>query len=151
MRSSERKYLGNQRRGFLATLHGVRPTIIPVCFCSKGDTIYTAIDAKPKGPRLARLSNIVENPHVAFLVDHYSEEWSELSYLLLHGEAEILKDEVEAERARDLLTRKYSQYRRLRLDGRLVLAIRIHSSKFWSFRKAVGRTRRRSQYFRDAK
>jgi PPOX class probable F420-dependent enzyme len=101
----------------------------------KGDVIYTAIDRKPKGPRLARLSNILSNPSVAFLVDSYSEDWTELSYLLLHGDAHLVRDEEEAEAARELLKERYPQYGWLKLDGRPIIAIRVHKSKFWAFGK----------------
>jgi PPOX class probable F420-dependent enzyme len=135
MLKREREYLRSCRRGFLATSAGVRPTVVPVCFCLKGDSIYSAIDRKPKGPRLARLSNIMSNPQVAFLVDNYSEDWAGLSYLLIHGQAELVSGEQEAETARKLLRRKYPQYRQLKLDGRPILAIRIEKTKSWAFGK----------------
>jgi len=136
MLKREREYLRSSRRGFLATSAGARPTLVPVCFCLKGDLIYSAIDRKPKGPRLARLSNIMLNPEVAFLVDNYSEDWTELSYLLVHGHAELVNDEEEAQTARKLLRRKYPQYGRLKLDGRPILAIRIEKTKSWAFGKS---------------
>ena len=121
------------RRGFLASSSGGRTTIVPVCFVSRGNIIYTAIDQKPKGKRLARISNISRNPHVAFIVDIYSEKWDRLSYLLIHGDAETVRDDREADEARKMLLQKYPQYRQLKLDNALVIAIRIKSSKFWRF------------------
>ncbi|MDA4133552.1 MAG: hypothetical protein OK454_10595 [Thaumarchaeota archaeon] len=96
---------------------------------------YTAIDRKPKGHQLARLSNVLSNPSVAFLVDRYSEDWKELSYLLLHGDARLVKDEREAEAARELLRERYPQARWLKLDGCPILEIKVHESKFWAFGK----------------
>jgi PPOX class probable F420-dependent enzyme len=136
MLKRERDYLRSSRRGFLATSASGRPTVVPVCFCLKGDVIYTAIDGKPKGTRLARLSNISSNPSVAFLVDNYSEDWRELSYLLIHGDAKVVKEETEAEVARKLLRERYPQYGWLKLDGCPVLAISVRESKFWTFGKA---------------
>jgi PPOX class probable F420-dependent enzyme len=135
MLKRERDYLRSCRRGFLATSAKGRPTVVPVCFCLKGDVIYTAIDGKPKGTRLARLSNISSNPSVAFLVDNYSEDWRELSYLLIHGDAKVVKEETQAEVARNLLRERYPQYGWLKLDGCPVLAISVRESKFWAFGK----------------
>src|SRR5580693_9426937 len=136
MRRSEAAYLKAARRGFLATSSRDRPTVVPVCFVISGDVIYTAIDRKPKGPRLARTSNIASNPQVAFLVDVYREDWRDLSYLLIHGRSEVVSDEAEAARARGLLLRKYRQYRSLRLGDAPIIAIQISDSKFWKFRAA---------------
>jgi PPOX class probable F420-dependent enzyme len=133
MLKRDRDYLLSRRRGFLATSAEDRPTVIPVCFCLRGDVIYTAIDRKPKGPSLARLSNIATNPRAAFIVDNYSEDWRELSYLLIHGDVRLVKKESEAEAARKLLRQRYPQYRWLKLGRCPVLAIRVRKSKFWAF------------------
>jgi PPOX class probable F420-dependent enzyme len=129
----ESEYLGDKRRGFLASGGRGKTTIVPVCFASRGNVIYTPIDRKPKGKRLARLSKIRLNPHVAFIVDTYSEKWNQLSYLLVHGDAEVVRDDREARKARKLLLQKYPQYRQMKLGNALVIAIRIKSSKFWQF------------------
>jgi PPOX class probable F420-dependent enzyme len=136
MRRSEAAYLNAARRGFLATSSRGRPTVVPVCFVVSGDTIYTAIDKKPKGPRLARISNIASNPQVAFLVDIYDEDWRGLSYLLIHGSSEVVSDEAEAARARSLLLQKYRQYQSLKLGDAPIIAIHIAESKLWRFRAA---------------
>ena len=85
-----------------------------MCFVLLGDTIYHAIDAKPKGdPRmLARLVNIRANPAAAFLVDHYEEDWRRLWYVLVRGTARVLEaPDAEHRRAIMALRRKYPQYR----------------------------------------
>jgi hypothetical protein len=33
------------------------------------------------------LQNITANPHVALVIDDYSDDWSQLSYLRVQGEA----------------------------------------------------------------
>jgi PPOX class probable F420-dependent enzyme len=136
MRRSEAAYLKAARRGFLATSGRDRPTVVPVCFVIAGDVIYTAVDKKPKGPRLARISNIDSNPQVAFLVDVYDEDWRNLSYLLVHGRSEVVSDEAEAGRARRLLLQKYRQYESLKLGDAPIIAIHMTDSKFWRFRAA---------------
>src|SRR6476646_9338561 len=67
-------------RGVLATC-GVdrRPHLVPVTFAVAGDVVVTAVDHKPKTTtRLRRLRNIAENPSVAFLLDHYEQDWEHL-------------------------------------------------------------------------
>jgi len=55
------------------------PHLVPISFALEGDTLYTAVDHKPKRSReLQRLDNIAANPAVCLLVDHYDEDWSQL-------------------------------------------------------------------------
>ncbi|HEV2138049.1 MAG TPA: pyridoxamine 5'-phosphate oxidase family protein [Nitrososphaerales archaeon] len=133
MRRRDSEYLAMARRGFLATSRNNKATVIPVCFAHHGDIVYTPIDRKPKRKHLARLSNITSNPHVAFLVDNYSEDWRLLSYLLMHGNASMVSNTREARRARELLLHKYPQYRWLKLGEAPILGIQVQRSKFWQF------------------
>ena len=74
-----------------ADANGV-PHAVPVCYALLGDNLYVTIDKKPKrsdGRALRRLRNIVENPHVAVVVDRYDEDWSRLAWVMLRGRAEI--------------------------------------------------------------
>ena len=83
---------------------------MPVCFVLLGDTIYQAIDAKPKSVaprRLRRVKNIQANPRAAFLVDQYVENWRRLWWVLLHGRARLVALGAEHERAISALRRKY--------------------------------------------
>jgi len=49
------------------------PHLVPIVFAVSGETIYSAVDAKPKrSMALRRLANVAAaNPLVAILVDHY--------------------------------------------------------------------------------
>ena len=48
-----------------------RPHAVPICFALDGDTLYFAVDSKPKrSPHLKRLDNIAANPAVSVLFDH---------------------------------------------------------------------------------
>ena len=48
-----------------------RPHVVPICFALDGDTLYTAVDAKPKSTRaLRRLDNIESDPRVEIVIDH---------------------------------------------------------------------------------
>ena len=98
----------------LATLDAERrPHLVPICFSYDGSIFYSAIDRKPKRvapSQLARLKNIKETPEVALLVDHYDEDWTCLWYVLVRGQAELVSDSAEQERAIQCLRTKYPQY-----------------------------------------
>ena len=102
------------------------PHVIPVCFVFDRGAIYSAIDAKPKrtSPRgLRRVRNIMANPRVAFVVDHYEEDWERLRYVLVQGTATIVGRGRDHRRAIARLRAKYRQYRTMRLETRPVLKI----------------------------
>ncbi|MCI0687582.1 MAG: pyridoxamine 5'-phosphate oxidase family protein, partial [Sporichthyaceae bacterium] len=75
-----RRRLGAARLGHLATAdRDGRPHVVAATFALHGDHLYVAVDHKPKrSSDLKRLRNIAGNPRVAFLVDHYDEDWSRL-------------------------------------------------------------------------
>jgi PPOX class probable F420-dependent enzyme len=121
------------RVGRLGTVDaGGRPRVQPVCFVLEGESLYWAVDFKPKRtPRLRRLADIEANPAVELVVDHYEEEWSRLWWVRLAATASILPAGVEAERALDLLAAKYAQYAERRPDGPVV-RLRIERWSGWS-------------------
>jgi PPOX class probable F420-dependent enzyme len=105
-----------------------RPHVVPICFVVDGDTLYTAIDEKPKRTRrLRRLENIEANPQVEVLIDHYEEDWSKLWWLRLRGRARIVEDR----RAVELLVAKYPQYRE-RPPAGPVIAVAIEGRSEWT-------------------
>jgi PPOX class probable F420-dependent enzyme len=76
------------------------------------DTLYTALDAKPKRSRdLRRLRNIEGNPEVAVLVDEYHDDWSRLWWCRLDGRARVVSDGERFEIGLQRLAEKYRQYR----------------------------------------
>ena len=86
-----------------------RPHVVPICFALDGDTLYTAVDAKPKSTRaLRRLANIEANPKVEVVIDHYDEDWSKLWWVRLSGRARVIDHDA---RGLELLQAKYPQYR----------------------------------------
>jgi PPOX class probable F420-dependent enzyme len=92
---------------------GVRPHIVPITFALEADTLYTAVDDKPKRTRrLRRLENIGANEHVSVLVDHYEDDWSRLWWARGDGVARIVAPgHPERHHAVELLQRRYGQYR----------------------------------------
>jgi PPOX class probable F420-dependent enzyme len=89
-----------------------RPHLVPIVFALDGDTLYSAVDAKPKRSRtLRRIENARERPDVTVLVDGYDEDWSRLWWVRLRARARVLDGGAEADRALTLLAAKYEQYR----------------------------------------
>jgi PPOX class probable F420-dependent enzyme len=110
-----------------------KPHLVPIVFVRDGDTLYFAVDAKPKRTQnLQRLRNIAANPSVSVLVDHYEDDWTRLWWVRADGVARVVTDEAQARRATDLLVEKYVQYRNARPEGPVV-AVQIDRITGWSF------------------
>lgn len=145
-----RKLVAAARDARLATVGpGDQPHLVPVVFAlddpefhgrglaeagpraSRDAKLWIAVDHKPKRSRdLARLRNIAAQPKVSVLVDHYDEDWTQLWWVRLDGEAHILpKDRwrhpIEA------LQAKYPQYRVSPPEGP-VIEIRIRDWRGWT-------------------
>jgi hypothetical protein len=58
------------------------------------------------------MKNLVENPQVTVVVDVYSDAWSLLRGVMIQGRAKLVRRGPGFRRGRDLLYRKYPQYRR---------------------------------------
>ena len=128
-----RRRLVNARVARLATVGGDgQPHVVPVTFAVEGDLIYTAVDYKPKkSVNLRRLRNIRENPRVALLVDHYTENWDELWWVRVDGWASVVEDELGLQDPIDVLANRYEQYRNRRPGGPVIL-IQADHWKGWS-------------------
>jgi PPOX class probable F420-dependent enzyme len=111
-----------------------RPHLVPIVFALLGETVYTAVDAKPKrSPTLRRIENARARPDVTVLVDHYEEAWTRLWWVRLRGRARVLDGGDEAERALAALTAKYPQYREASsTPGPPVLAVDVTEWRAWS-------------------
>ena len=122
--------------GHLATADGNgRPHVIPVCFACDGQRIYSVLDAKPKSGSLRslrRVRNILDNPQVSLVIDHYEADWSKLWYLLVRGRAELLEPCDEQAAAIALLRAKYPQYREMELDDNPVIRITPERATGWA-------------------
>jgi PPOX class probable F420-dependent enzyme len=129
---ARRRFAGS-KVAHLATVSAEgRPHVVPIVFALDGDTLYFAVDAKPKKTaRLARLKNIAANPAVSVLVDHYEDDWTSLWWVRVDGIAHIVTDAADAERAIDLLAKRYQQYLAERPGGPVV-AIHIDRLTGWS-------------------
>jgi PPOX class probable F420-dependent enzyme len=108
------------------------PHIVPITFAVGDETLYFAIDFKPKRTTdLQRLRNIEANPHVSVLIDHYEDDWTKLWWVRVDGRARIAVDGADFERALALLAERYSQYQTARPAGPVVL-IAIERMTGWT-------------------
>jgi PPOX class probable F420-dependent enzyme len=110
-----------------------RPHLVPIVFAVAGDTVYSAVDHKPKRTtRLRRLANVAANPAAALLADHYDEDWSALWWVRADGRGRVLEPgEPEAARAVALLRERYRQYADAPPSGP-VLAVDVERWSGWS-------------------
>jgi PPOX class probable F420-dependent enzyme len=105
--------------------------LVPIVFVLDGETLYTAVDAKPKRSRkLQRIENARDRPDVVVLVDHYEDDWTRLWWVRLRGRARVLDNGPEANRALRLLNEKYDQYERQR-PSNPVLAVDVAEWRAW--------------------
>jgi PPOX class probable F420-dependent enzyme len=128
-----RRLLAGAKVAHLATVSAEgRPHIVPIVFALDGDTLYFAVDAKPKKTtKLARLKNIAINPAVSVLVDHYEDDWTRLWWVRADGTAHVITDDAGAQRAIDLLANRYAQHATDRPGGPVV-AIHIDRLTGWT-------------------
>jgi len=109
-----------------------RPHLVPIVFAVEGDTLYSAVDRKPKrSTTLRRIENARARPDVTVLVDHYEDDWQQLWWIRLRGRARVLDDGQERAHALALLREKYPQYLTEPPDGP-VLAVDILETRLWS-------------------
>ena len=105
--------------------------MVPFVFALEGDTVYWAVDEKPKRSRsIKRLANIQANPNVEVVADRYTERWDRLWWVRAAGPARIVQEAAEAERAHVLLAAKYRQYRKQPPRGPVV-AIEVARLTWW--------------------
>jgi len=133
-----RAKLESARHGYLSTasVEG-DPHLQPVVFEVVADSVYIAIDEKPKTTlRLRRLTNIESNPRFALLIDHYDDTWDRLWWILLRGPATVLWPSTweveEAETAIAALRAKYPQYVSMALEERPLLKLTPDRITRWS-------------------
>ena len=132
MSDDQRRRVEDARVARLATVDAQgRPHLVPICFALAGETIYSAVDRKPKrSSRLKRLDNVRANPRVEVLVDEYGEDWSTLWWVRLSGRGRVLEQGEERTRALELLADKYPQYRAEPPEG-AVLAVDVDRWSDW--------------------
>jgi PPOX class probable F420-dependent enzyme len=111
------------------------PHLVPIVFALDGDTIYSAVDAKPKRTtKLRRLDNVRAQPRVSLLADHYEDDWTALWWVRADGRGCVVESGApEADRAVALLTARYEQYLAMAPAGP-VLAVEVERWTGWQAR-----------------
>ncbi len=135
-----RDFICGHRVARLATVDTAgQPSVIPICYVFDGERIYSPVDEKPKSVAarcLKRVRNIAANPRVSLVIDDYSEDWSQLAYVLISGLAEIIEpDELhrsEHTHAVTLLRAKYTQFETMAIGERPLIKIQVMRVKRWS-------------------
>jgi PPOX class probable F420-dependent enzyme len=100
----------------VARLSTVRPDgaphVVPVVFALVGDTVFSAVDAKPKRTtELQRLANVRAEPRCALLVDHYADDWRRLWWVRADGTAEVVEAPPAGHPGIQALVQRFPQYR----------------------------------------
>lgn len=136
---AEWAYLDAHRSAHLATIDPRgRPHLVPICFAADGEAIYSALDEKPKRvrpERLQRVANLIRHPEVTVLVDDYAEDWTQLRYLMIRGQATLLGPEAPLHaHGIDLLRAKYPQYGIMAIDLHPIIQIVPLERHAWSWR-----------------
>jgi PPOX class probable F420-dependent enzyme len=119
----------------VARLSTVRPAgaphVVPIVFALVGDTVFSAVDAKPKrSTALQRLANVRAEPRCALLVDHYDDDWRRLWWVRADGVAEVV-DAPAGHPGIQALVQRFPQYRDEPPSGPL-LVVTVHRWTGWT-------------------
>jgi PPOX class probable F420-dependent enzyme len=135
--------LTEQQRHFLEAARVARfatadvdrqPHVVPICYALVEKNVYFTVDEKPKkqpGSRLKRLQNLIVNPKIALIIDHYEEDWDRLGWVMIRGRADILEAGTEHDLAQARLRARYPQLVPMQIDLLPVIAIRIEHVSSW--------------------
>jgi PPOX class probable F420-dependent enzyme len=131
----ERALLEAQPVARLATVSaGGQPSVLPVVFALDGDTIVMPLDGKPKrvpATQLRRVRDLLANPQVALVVDHYADDWAELAWVQVRGTAALLEQGPGYERGLALLRSRYPQYRQVALGEQALIVLNPAEVRSW--------------------
>lgn len=135
LKEEQRQFLEAARVARFATADADgQPHIVPICYALVEKTVYFTIDEKPKkhpGARLKRLQNLIDNPKIALIVDHYEEDWSRLGWVMIQGRADILEAGRDHDLAQSRLRDRYPQLSAMDIETLPVIAIRIGHVASW--------------------
>jgi PPOX class probable F420-dependent enzyme len=100
----------------VARLSTVRPDggphVVPIVFALVDDTVFSAVDAKPKrSTDLQRLANVRAEPRCALLVDHYEDDWRRLWWVRADGVAEVVVGPPAGHPGIQALVQRFPEYR----------------------------------------
>jgi len=131
----EYTFISEQRVARLATVDANgQPAVVPIVYAFDGAVLFTPLDAKPKSvaaDQLQRVRNINANPRVAVIIDSYSEDWRQLAWVHVRGQARIIISGNDYTAGIALLSAKYPQYELMPLAGRPLIVIEPTSIRSW--------------------
>ena len=108
------------------------PHLVPVVFALSGDTVWLAVDAKPKRTtQLQRLANLRREPRCALLADHYEADWRRLWWVRADGTGAVVDQPDAGDPGLAALVERYPQYRVDPPTGPLVV-VRVKRWSGWS-------------------
>jgi PPOX class probable F420-dependent enzyme len=146
LQPEQQTFLADARTATLATTTpDGRPRLVPICFVLGDDDrlgrprLYSPLDEKPKRSgdvhELARVRDLLVLPEASLLVHRWSEDWSRLGWLRLHGRGEILEPEPhereEHAAAVADLRAKYPQYATQDIGHRPIIRVTIDRALSW--------------------
>jgi len=133
--AAQTAYLLRHRVARLATVAADgQPHVVPVCFAVVNGAVYTPLDRKPKRvpvERLRRVLDLQANPRICLTADLYDEDWQQLSWLQIRGEAELVLPGAEQAAAVDALRARYAQYATMPLADLPVIRIKPLHAVSW--------------------
>ncbi|NDJ51667.1 MAG: TIGR03668 family PPOX class F420-dependent oxidoreductase [Chloroflexi bacterium] len=133
----EARFLREQPVARFATLDEMgQPHVLPIVFVlDEHHQLFTPIDGKKKrlqdAYRLRRVRNIQRNPVVGLVCDVYHDDWSQLAWVKLQGQADLLESGGPFKLAQQLLRAKYPQYAQTALGDQLIIRIRPTKVTSW--------------------
>ena len=108
------------------------PHAVPVTFVVAENTVWSAVDGKPKrATALRRHENIRAQPRVTLLAQHWDADWSRLWWVRADGTAVLDDSEDTVRRVAGLLRAKYPQYHQVPVFGP-VIEVRLLRWRGWA-------------------
>lgn len=119
--ATEEAFVARQRNGHLATASEQgSPSLVPICYAYDGTYFFTPLDEKPKSievSRLRRVQNILARHEAVLLIDHYSDDWTQIGYIQIRTQADIIQPEHPLHAgALVRLRQRYEQYKTMDLE-----------------------------------
>ena len=104
---AQAKMLEWERVARVATVGGGMPHLVPVCHVVVGGKIYFG-----SGRRGRKVRNVRANARLALTVDVYSDDWSQITGVMVQGTGRVIERGPRFRRIRRRLYAKYPQYPR---------------------------------------
>jgi len=107
MTKAQAKMIEWERVARVATVGAGMPHLVPVCHVLVGGRMYFG-----SGRRGRKVRNVRANARLALTVDCYSDNWSNLTGVMVQGTARVIERGPRFRRLRRRLYAKYPQYPR---------------------------------------